>query len=59
LVDDALDDAAVTAVVLSCRPDVPAAHQLYVSSGFEILTTDFTTAPGQMPYWLMARRPRR
>jgi len=22
-----------------------------------VLTVDFTTAPGQLPYWLMARRP--
>ena len=41
----------------SCRPDARAAQQLYLSCGFEVLTVDFTTAPGQLPYWLMARRP--
>jgi ribosomal protein S18 acetylase RimI-like enzyme len=59
LIDDALDDPQVDAVVLSCRPDAEPAQQLYLNCGFERLTTDFTTAPGQMPYWLMARPPRR
>jgi ribosomal protein S18 acetylase RimI-like enzyme len=57
LVDDVLADPEVQAVVLSCRPDALPAQQLYLSCGFHVLTTDFTTAPGQLPYWLMARRP--
>lgn len=57
LVADLLDDGDAHAVVLSCRPDAEAAQQLYLSAGFEVLTKDFRTAPGQLGYWLLARGP--
>lgn len=56
LVEDALKDPGATAVVLGCRPDALPAQQLYLRRGFQVLTEEFTTAAGQMPYWLMARR---
>lgn len=55
LTEDSLDDPGVTSVVLSCHPNAQAAQALYLSCGFQLLTDDFRTAPGQMGYWLMAR----
>jgi ribosomal protein S18 acetylase RimI-like enzyme len=57
LVQDALDDPAVTAVVLSCRGDVPAAQFFSLRAGFTVLSRDFRLAPGDAAYWLLARRP--
>ncbi len=59
LTDDALDDGEATSVVLSCHPDATPAQSLYLSRGFEVLSEDFRTAPGQLGYLLMARRPHR
>lgn len=59
LTDDALEDTEATSVVLSCHPDARPAQSLYLSRGFEVLAEDFRTAPGQVGYWLMARRPQR
>lgn len=59
LKDDALDDTEATSVVLSCHPDAGPAQSLYLSSGFDVLAEDFRTAPGQVGYLLMARRPLR
>jgi ribosomal protein S18 acetylase RimI-like enzyme len=57
LTEDALDDRDVASVVLSCHPEARPAQSLYLACGFELLTTEFRTAPGQLGYWLMARRP--
>jgi ribosomal protein S18 acetylase RimI-like enzyme len=57
LTEDTLDDAEAAAVVLSCHPGAEAAKRLYLSCGFEVLATDFRTAPDALGYWLMARRP--
>lgn len=57
LTDDALDDDEATSVVLSCHPEAKAAQSLYMSCGFQVLSGEFRTAPGQLGYLLMARRP--
>jgi ribosomal protein S18 acetylase RimI-like enzyme len=41
--------------VLSCHPDATAAQQLYLSRGWQTLSVDFRTQPGQLGYWLMVR----
>lgn len=58
MTEDALDDPAVTSVVLSCHPEARPAQALYLSCGFHRLTEQFRTAPDQASSWLMARRPR-
>lgn len=57
LTEDALDDTEATSVVLSCHPDAGAAQLLYRACGFQTLSEDFRTAPGQLGYLLMARAP--
>jgi ribosomal protein S18 acetylase RimI-like enzyme len=59
LTEDALDDPDVASVLLSCHPEARPAQALYLACGFELLTTEFRTAPGQLGYWLMARKPLR
>lgn len=45
--------------VLSCHPDASAAQKLYLSRGWQTLSVDFRTQPGQPGYWLMAKPPAR
>lgn len=59
LTEDALRDPEAASVILSCHPAARAAQSLYLSCGFELLTDCFRTAPGQLGYWLMSRRPTR
>lgn len=48
---------SLDAVVLSCHPGANPAQTLSLSCGFELLTDEFHTAPDQLGYWLMSRRP--
>lgn len=57
LTEDALDDAEVANVVLSCHPDAAPAQALYRSCGFQTLSDDFRTGPEQPGFLLMARPP--
>jgi ribosomal protein S18 acetylase RimI-like enzyme len=43
--------------VLSCHPDATAARRLYLSRGWQTLSVDFRTQPGQLGYWLMVKPP--
>lgn len=40
---------------LSCHPQAIGAQQLYLSEGWQVLTRNFRTTPGQLGYWLMAK----
>ena len=47
--------ATIATGVLSCHPEATAARQLYLSEGWEVLSTNFRTSPDQVGYWLMTR----
>lgn len=55
--EDALDDPAVTSVVLSCHPEARPAHARYLVR-VHLLIEQFRTVPEQPGAWLTARRPR-
>jgi len=39
--------------VLSCHPAATAAQRFYLSQGWQVITTDFRTRPGQLAFWVM------
>lgn len=50
----ALTERATTGTgVLSCHPDATAAQRFYLSQGWQTVTTEFRTRPGQLAYWVM------
>jgi len=42
-----------SAAVLSCDPAAFAAQQLYLSHGWQVITSDLSYLPGMAPRWLM------
>lgn len=55
-----LDLATVAApaptALLGCDPRAPAARHLYQAAGWQTIVDTFTTAPGDVPHWVMGKR---
>lgn len=41
--------------VLSCHPAATAAQRFYQSQGWQLITEEFRTRPGQLAFWLMGK----